>query len=440
MMQTLVVIPRQIAGVDVFGFGWLLAAWAVVAVGLLAWSIRRHGWQAETRGRASILAVIGFAIAFVVPMISEPYGLPIRGYGVLLLIAVLSGVGLSLVRARQVGVDPEIILSLATWFFVSGIIGARAFYVIEYWDKFQEPTLLETVAGMINLTQGGLVVYGSLLAGGASLVVFVYKYKLPGLALTDLVAPGVVLGVALGRIGCFLNGCCYGGLSDVPWAVQFPAGSPAYVDQAQRGQLFVHGLMFRGSGADPAVVAEVEGDSPASFAGMAAGQRITAINGLPVGSVEDAQLELFRTFGVEKQVSIQVAGDPKAKTWTIAGALPRSRPVHPAQLYSLIDGLLLCFFLLAYEPYRRRDGELTALVLTIHPISRFLLEVIRVDESPVFHTGLSISQNISIAIFAGGVLLWIYILRRPPGLAWLAAKAQHKPQPAFARTTAVPAT
>lgn len=184
MMQTLVVIPRQIAGVDVFGFGWLLAAWAVVAVGLLAWSIRRHGWQAETRGRASILAVIGFAIAFVVPMISEPYGLPIRGYGVLLLIAVLSGVGLSLVRARQVGVDPEIILSLATWFFVSGIIGARAFYVIEYWDKFQKPTLLETVAGMINLTQGGLVVYGSLLAGGASLVVFVYKYKLPGLALT----------------------------------------------------------------------------------------------------------------------------------------------------------------------------------------------------------------------------------------------------------------
>ena len=75
--------------------------------------------------------------------------------------------------------------------------------------------------------------------------------------------------------------------------------------------------------------------------------------------------------------------------------------------------LLLCGFLLAYEPYKRRDGELTALVLTIHPISRFLLEIIRIDESAVFNTGMSISQNISIAIFAGGVCLWLYLFLRP---------------------------
>ncbi len=92
--------------------------------------------------------------------------------------------------------------------------------------------------------------------------------------------------------------------------------------------------------------------------------------------------------------------------------------MHPTQLYSLIDGLLLLFFLWAFEPYKRRDGELTALVLTIHPIMRFLLEIIRTDELPVFNTGLSISQNISIGIFIAGIGLWIYLLRRPLRIEW----------------------
>src|SRR5690606_29277570 len=116
-------------------------------------------------------------------------GLAIRGYGMMLLLAVAAGVGLTMYRARRVGVNPEIILSLGTWFFIWGILGARAFYVIEYWDRFQKPTLVQTLFAIINLTQGGLVVYGSLLAGGAALVVFIRKYHLPGLALADLIAP-----------------------------------------------------------------------------------------------------------------------------------------------------------------------------------------------------------------------------------------------------------
>jgi phosphatidylglycerol:prolipoprotein diacylglycerol transferase len=420
MYQTLFVIPRQVAGIDVFGFGWLLGLWAVGGLVLLAYSIRRHGWGPETRGYLPALVVIGAVIAFVLPALVEPQGLPIRGYGVMLLLSVLGGIALSVYRARQVGLDPEIIWSLGTWFFVSGIIGARLFYIIEYWSKFQKDTWTETIAAMVNLMQGGLVVYGSLLAGGAALLVFLHRYRLPGLALADLIAPGVVLGVGLGRIGCFLNGCCYGGITDVPWSVRFPSGSPAYLDQVDRGQLFVHGLIFEGSGAVPAVIAEVEPGSPAAESGLQSGDRVTRINGVATPTVEEAQFELMRAYGAGARLSIDVAGQDKVHRWTLpADEDSRSRPVHPTQLYSLFDALLLCGFLLLYEPYKRRDGELTALVLTIHPISRFLLEIIRVDEAPVFQTGMSISQNISIAIFVGGVLLWAYLLsRRPTSLVW----------------------
>lgn len=418
MHQTLFAIPPEIAGIKVFGFGWLLGIWAVVTAVLLGWSFYRHGWSSETRGQIVALAIIGFAIGFVMPVLLQPEGLLIRGYGVMLMLAVLAGVGLSLVRARQKGVDPEIILSLAMWLFVSGIIGARLFYVVEYWDQFRRPSVVQTLAAVINLTEGGLVVFGSMLAGGAALIVFVYKYKLPGLALADLIAPGVVLGAAIGRIGCFLNGCCYGGISDVPWAVTFPPGTPAYNDQALNNEFFVHGLLFQGSGHDPAVIAKVEADSPAARAGIERGNRLTSVNGQYVDSVETAQLELLRWYREGQPLSIEVAGDRNVKTWKIAAALPRGRPVHPAQLYSFIDGALLCLFLLAYEPYKRRDGELTAWVLTIHPVARFLLEIVRVDESPVFDTGLSLSQNISIALFVVGMGLWVYLLRRPAGLQW----------------------
>ena len=100
--------------------------------------------------------------------------------------------------------------------------------------------------------------------------------------------------------------------------------------------------------------------------------------------------------------------------WTLTATLPRSIPVHPAQLYSAIDCFLLMFVLLAYEPFQRRNGELLAMLLTFHPISRFLLEIVRIDEAAMFGTGLSISQLISVVALAGAGVLWAYILRQRP--------------------------
>ena len=94
---------------------------------------------------------------------------------------------------------------------------------------------------------------------------------------------------------------------------------------------------------------------------------------------------LLELSGQDQTLALRVAGDPRPKRWRLTGPLPRSLPVHPTQLYSFIDSMLLCVFLLAYYPFRRRDGELTALTLTLHPISRFLLEIIRIDETPCCH-------------------------------------------------------
>ena len=342
MCQTIFTIPAKILGIDVFGVGWLLAVWAVVSVAMLAWLFKRHGFGPETRSHLPGLALAGAAIAFLLPRLSLADGLPIRGYGVMLLLALVLSIGLAAWRAERLGLDPDMILSLAFWLVTSGILGARVFYIIEYYeDRFHKPTLLGTLSAMLDVSQGGLVVYGSLLAGGAALIGFVYRYRVPGLALSDLVAPSVVLGVAVGRLGCFMNGCCYGGPSDLPWAVSFPWASPAHAAEIERGELPIRWpVVPRGPQATP-VIARVDADSTAAHAGLAAGQELTSINGLPIDSVEEprrwstwqisgtAATSIRSASGRSTGGQSRVAGDPRPKLWMLSGDQSR-QPADPS--------------------------------------------------------------------------------------------------------------
>ena len=444
MLQTLFYIPREVAGVPVFGVGWLLGVWAVVSVVWLGWLVRQQGFHGpDVTGNLPLLATLGAVIGWVLPQLCEPLGLPIRGYGVMLLLGLASGVGLAAYRARQIGVNPDLIYSLAFWMCISGIVGARVFYVIEYWPEYQKPTLWQTVQAMVNFTQGGLVVFGSAIGAGLALWAFVRKYRLPGLALADLIAPSLMLGLAFGRVGCFFNGCCFGGECELPWAVRFPWKSPPHVSQIEAGEVYLHGLKITGEPDSPAVIAAVEPDSPAARAGIKKGQRVrdVLINGQrmavetgatgcgkareqqkpsPTDTVRDVQLSLLTADHRGDRVTIYTAERVEPAGFTVRSA-GGSLPIHPAQIYSAIDALLLCLFLLAYDPYRQRDGEVFAWMITIHPISRFLQEVIRTDESSVFGTGLSISQNISVLMLFGAIGLWWHLLARPPRrLAFLA--------------------
>jgi phosphatidylglycerol:prolipoprotein diacylglycerol transferase len=398
-------------------FGILLAIWAVVSVAVLAYQIYRHGLGKESLSFIPVLLMLGAVVKFVLPAIAEPRGLPVRGYGVMLLSAVLAAFGLALYRARRRGVPAEVIHNLAFWLVIGGIGGARLFYVVEYHEYYLQGSLGETLARIVNISQGGLVVYGSVFGGAAALWLFSRKHHLPGLALADLIAPSVLLGVALGRIGCFLNGCCYGGECELRWAVQFPWGSPPHVDQAEHGKIFLHGIKVEPDGGEPTIVA-VEPESEAAAHGLKAGMRIASIDGIGVTNAEEARAELLKIDHAGQPISIVTADSARPKEWTEQTEPPRSLPVHPAQLYSAFDAALICLFLLAYDPFRRSDGELLAWSATIYPITRFLIEIIRTDESAVFGTGLSISQNISLMLVVGAGLFWVYLRRRSGEIAW----------------------
>jgi phosphatidylglycerol:prolipoprotein diacylglycerol transferase len=416
MRSTLFYIPAEVAGWPLFGWGIMFVVWAIASVILLAWLIRRQGFNRDTRGYVPVLLLLAIVIIYLLPAISDANGLPVRGYGVMLLLAVVSGVGMAAYRARRMGVDPELILSLAFWLFVSGILGARLFYLIEYWDQLVAgKSLKQALVAAISIQEGGLVVYGMLVVGGLALIAFIYRHRLPGLALADLIAPSVVLGLGLGRLGCFLNGCCFGGPCELPWAVRFPAGSPPHEQQVRLGQ--VYGLLVAADAEHHPIVGEIYGNLPAAGIGVTGGDRILSINGHDVSTLEEAQEQLVNTFVAEKTLELKVAGG-FLRLSALPGTHEHSRPVHPTQLYSAIDAFLLCLFLIAYYPYRQHDGELTAMTLTIHAVSRFLLEIIRTDEGPVFGTGLSISQNISLIVLVVGIGIWIYVLRGPRGSVW----------------------
>lgn len=403
----------------IFGFGWLLLAWAVICVALSVWLLRRPDGKREIGGYIPFFLIVAGVIAFLLPSIVEAdasgklIGLPIRGYGVMLMLATVSGVALAAYRAWQVGIDPEVIYSLAFVMFIAGIIGARLFYILEYWNQFLVLTPRHTIDwqatfwAIVNVTKGGLVVYGSLLLGVPAGIWFCRSRGLPVLAIGDIIAPSLVVGLALGRLGCFLNGCCFGGIClGADYGVTFPAGSPPYIQHEEYG--WDSGLWLQEKDGH-IVVAYVAPQGPAQFAGLKPGDEITSINGAQVKTLTEARGRLLES---KKSYEVETA-DGRVLRWHSPKGPPRSVPVHPTQLYAAIDAGLLALVLWFFFPYRRHDGEVFALLVTIHPISRFLLEMIRSDEPGQFGTGWTISQWISIGLLAVGIGLWIYAERQP---------------------------
>lgn len=135
-----------------------------------------------------------------VPKSFQVFGFQIALYGVLIGLGVLSGVFMAAHVAKKEKVDPDIIWDVIIYELIFSILGARIYYVIFEWDMYKD-NLLE----ILNLRNGGLAIYGAVIAAFITLYVYCRIKKLSFLQIVDICVPGLILGQAIGRWGNFFN-------------------------------------------------------------------------------------------------------------------------------------------------------------------------------------------------------------------------------------------
>ncbi len=152
-----------------------------------------------------------------VPKSFSVFGFPIAFYGVIIAVGVLAGVLLAAHVARLEGLDPDLIWDFAIYAIIFSILGARVYYVIFSWDRYRDNLL-----GIFNLRNGGLAIYGAVIAAFLTLWVYCARKKQSFLQLADICVPGLVLGQVIGRWGNFTNREVFGEYTDSLLAMRLP--------------------------------------------------------------------------------------------------------------------------------------------------------------------------------------------------------------------------
>lgn len=285
----------------------------------------------------------------------------IHSFGLMLVIGFLSAMYLAKFLARRSGLDAEVFANACLIGLFSGVIGARLSHVLENFSDFTraDRSTLQNLKEVANIASGGLTYYGGFLLAFATLVIYALWKKIPLRTGMDIVAPCILVGLAFGRVGCFMNGCCYGAECDVPWAVQFPYGSYAYEDEFRKGEV----------NPPAALQAKAEDGTPALY---------------PPAEIKKSGNESLRELASQE----------------------KSRALHPAQLYTTITAFLLAAMLVAYFSVPHTPGMVFAMMMIFEGAARFVQELLRV-EPPVMHMsgyGLSLSMVLGIGLSLLGVI------------------------------------
>jgi phosphatidylglycerol---prolipoprotein diacylglyceryl transferase len=156
------------------------------------------------------------------PVLFHIGSFPIYSYGVMLFIAFLAGIFVARYELNRRGLDGSAIYLIGAVAAISGVVGARIFYVLGHLDAFSGHW-----GSMFDLNMRGLVFYGGLFLAVPACILLVWRMKLPAGAVADAVGLAMPLSLAIARVGCFLNGCCGGKPSGLPWAVTFPGTTTA---------------------------------------------------------------------------------------------------------------------------------------------------------------------------------------------------------------------
>ncbi len=271
----------------------------------------------------------------------------IDSYPAMLFLGFVSAYLLARSRAAGSGIERRHVDNLTLLLIISGLAGARLFS----WLFYQSPHA--SFADNFKLWgPGGLVFYGGLVLGGISLALYAVATRIRVRTLGDIFAPSLALGLAFGRIGCFLAGCCWGDLC-VP-SIHVVTLAPAALRQVYT---------------------------------------IPALSG--------ATMPLRVTFPRDSS-----AFEQQRKLSLISSTSTRSLPVHPAQLYEAALALLLCVALNRRARRRQFDGEIVCLFGMGYGLIRFVVEFFRADNSPIY-SGLTLSQVISLLIGTAGAGLYL---------------------------------
>jgi phosphatidylglycerol:prolipoprotein diacylglycerol transferase len=151
--------------------------------------------------------------------------IPIASYGVMLATSFLIGIYIAARNWEMLGYDPEFLINSSIYGMIFTLIGARLFYTIQNHYDYFSLSHPSKIINVFKVWEGGLVFYGGLIGGIGGMLFYLWFKKAAILDFFDSIAPSIGLGHFFTRIGCFLNGCCYGRPTDLPWGVQFPPGS-----------------------------------------------------------------------------------------------------------------------------------------------------------------------------------------------------------------------
>jgi len=325
--------------------------------------------------------------------------LTIRSFGLMMVIGFLLGFYLLGKLGRKISSNPQLITNLALYCLIAGVVGARVFYVVHHFDQLQRP-----LVSMFAVWQGGLEFYGGVIFAIPVIVLYSRYYKLPIRRCLDIIAIALMLGLSFGRLGCFLNGCCFGKPTELPWAVRFP---------------YECGIVHPSN----------------SFA------YIRQINANPQRNRYEPQLNLPRqeyysyTDAEGKWHPKMLQDLTEQQRMEVTKGKYQCLSIHPTQLYSSANAALLCFLLYLFWRISRRaadsgnirmlftqPGQTFALALILYGITRFLIEYLR-DDNPfeyawwALYKGGTVSQNLSIYLVILGVVLMAVFLAGKPNPA-----------------------
>jgi phosphatidylglycerol:prolipoprotein diacylglycerol transferase len=325
-------------------------------------------------------------------MIPELFEIPflhvtVKSYGLMMVVGFLLAIVLMGRCAKLIKHNPEHITSIALYALVSGIIGARVFYVLHNFDSYRGNLL-----SVFAIWNGGLELLGGVFLAVAVVLILLRVKKLPVRTYFDILVIGLMMALAFGRVGCYLNGCCFGKPTQSRCSITFPYESPSYLSQVYPDNL-------RGR-AEPLL------ELPVEYFGY------ETEDGKWISASE------YNKFGMNLK-PYELLSDVQKEDLKIRY---RALRVLPAQFYSTANALALCLILyLFWRKYGMKcPGATFALMLILYGPARFFLETLR-DDNPfekswwTIYPGGTISQNIGIFMFiAGVILMFVFTRLKPP--------------------------